>query len=351
MYKKFHVRNYKCLYDLELRDLERFNLIVGKNNVGKTNLLEALFIHSSQRNVTNLLSPFSIRPLSNPISGFFWQYLFSSADTSKPIVLSGETENQVWNIEITEEEAILSKDFRWVMDQFKVPDAISRVLKIRLRFQDIKTKKVVEDEYLMTVEPTIHNPLLNKPPVPSNFNSVFIPHYPVNEWRQWFWSNLSNVFKSKKEAKLAEALRVVEPELTDILLAGNELYVGLEGMPVRIPINQVGNGLIVVLMRVLAVLENQKGVVLIDEFENGLHYSILGQVWKTLKDLARNFDVQILATTHSFECVRAAYDVFSNDEVFDFSLYRLELVEKKNQVIRYDKESFQISVEQNIEVR
>ena len=45
MYKSFMVKNFRCLADIEIEPLERINLIAGKNNVGKTALLEALWLH------------------------------------------------------------------------------------------------------------------------------------------------------------------------------------------------------------------------------------------------------------------------------------------------------------------
>lgn len=44
MYKYFKINNFRCFEKLELPELERVNLIVGKNNVGKTALLEAIFV-------------------------------------------------------------------------------------------------------------------------------------------------------------------------------------------------------------------------------------------------------------------------------------------------------------------
>ena len=47
MYKSFHVKNFRCFKDLQINDLGRVNLIAGKNNTGKTALMEAMYFHSS----------------------------------------------------------------------------------------------------------------------------------------------------------------------------------------------------------------------------------------------------------------------------------------------------------------
>ena len=46
MYKSFRVKNFRCFKDLQINDLGRVNLIAGKNNTGKTALLEAMYICS-----------------------------------------------------------------------------------------------------------------------------------------------------------------------------------------------------------------------------------------------------------------------------------------------------------------
>ena len=52
MYKSFRVKNFRCFKDLQINDLGRVNLIAGKNNTGKTALLEAMYLH------TRPLTPF-----------------------------------------------------------------------------------------------------------------------------------------------------------------------------------------------------------------------------------------------------------------------------------------------------
>ena len=46
MYKSFRVKNFRCFKDLQINDLGRVNLIAGKNNTGKTALMEAMYLHT-----------------------------------------------------------------------------------------------------------------------------------------------------------------------------------------------------------------------------------------------------------------------------------------------------------------
>lgn len=47
----FTVENFRCFKKLTIEPLERINLIGGTNNVGKTTLLEAIYLHFGINNV------------------------------------------------------------------------------------------------------------------------------------------------------------------------------------------------------------------------------------------------------------------------------------------------------------
>jgi AAA15 family ATPase/GTPase len=102
---------------------------------------------------------------------------------------------------------------------------------------------------------------------------------------------------------------------------------------------------------VLYIANSSDGIILIDEIENGLHYSVMEGVWRAIGKAARDFDVQIFATTHSLECIRAAHRAFSEGDQYDFRLHRLERVGGKIEAVTYDQKALDISLEQGWEVR
>jgi len=87
---------------------------------------------------------------------------------------------------------------------------------------------------------------------------------------------------------------------------------------------------------------------MVDELENGLHHSVLPRVWLVLNEAAKQFNTQIFATTHSFECVRAAHNSLAGE---DFRLHRLEESDDGNRCITYDPETIAAALEFNLEVR
>ena len=93
------------------------------------------------------------------------------------------------------------------------------------------------------------------------------------------------------------------------------------------------------------------GYSLIDEIENGLHHSVLVDVWKAIANAARRFDTQVFATTHSRECIIAAHEAFSGDEPYDFRLHRLDRIDGDIRATSYDNETLEAAIEAGLEMR
>ncbi len=96
---------------------------------------------------------------------------------------------------------------------------------------------------------------------------------------------------------------------------------------------------------------------LVDEIENGFHYSVLEDVWQAMAIGAEKNDTQIFATTHSFECIQAAHEAFTTRSAeqgnyYDLGVHRLERdVSGGIRAISYAEESLDTSLELDWEVR
>ena len=102
MYKSFTARNFRCFDDFTIRSLERVNLIAGKNNIGKTALLEALWLHHGYHNPELGLRLRVLRGLGSfKRDEFLWD-LFAGFDPEKTIELSGrDQDNRICSLQIT----------------------------------------------------------------------------------------------------------------------------------------------------------------------------------------------------------------------------------------------------------
>jgi hypothetical protein len=93
-----------------------------------------------------------------------------------------------------------------------------------------------------------------------------------------------------------------------------------------------------------------KGVILLDEMENGIYYKTYPDVWKSILHFCRRFKVQIFASTHSMECLRATLPALRGNES-DFRLLRVERKNGKRIVRKFQGEEFEAAMEYKTEVR
>ena len=79
------------------------------------------------------------------------------------------------------------------------------------------------------------------------------------------------------------------------------------GLRELVPLAVMGDGMSRLARLVLAIADAPGGLVLVDEIETGLHHTVLSDVWRVVDEAARQFETQVVATTHSYECIRAAH--------------------------------------------
>ena len=69
----------------------------------------------------------------------------------------------------------------------------------------------------------------------------------------------------------------------------------------------MGDGINRILTIILAMVNCENGYLLIDEFENGLHYSVQEKLWEIIFYLAKRLNIQVFATTHSNDTIEVIY--------------------------------------------
>ncbi len=79
----------------------------------------------------------------------------------------------------------------------------------------------------------------------------------------------------------------------------------------------MGDGMLRILSIALSLSQSQNGIVLIDEVENGLHFSVQEDVWRLIFRTARRLNVQVFVTTHSDECLAAATRAAYAEDAFE----------------------------------
>ena len=164
----------------------------------------------------------------------------------------------------------------------------------------------------------------------------------------------SELRHSQQHVPVEDILRRLDPRLRKLEIrveARRPQLAADVGLSQLVPLRMMGEGVTRVVEILLAVFSTPGGIVLVDEIENGLHYSVLEEVWKAIAEGARTSDVQLIATTHSWECIRAAHHFFSNDTQYDFRLHRLDRRNGDITATTLDRSALEASLKMGLEVR
>jgi hypothetical protein len=164
----------------------------------------------------------------------------------------------------------------------------------------------------------------------------------------------SNLERIGRQDQVLSILQLLEPRLRRLAVlvtGGVPMINGDIGIGQLVPLAFMGEGIGRLLSIVLAIASAPDGIVLIDEIENGLHHSVMEEVWKAVGLAASQSETQIFATTHSWECIRAAHLALKTSQTHVFRLFRLERGKEEIQSVGYDQEALMAAMEFGLETR
>lgn len=353
MFTSFTIKNFRGFENLTVKPLARVNLFTGKNNVGKTALLEALLLQTGPTNIEIPLRLDRTRGISYASTNAddVWGWLFFGRQTDRMIEMTSVDDAGASRLLQIRLEEVKEEDVRpWEPDLPSPPDTLTTAGRPR----ELTMTVVESPNYTGSVRARlVGDKIALGRPLHSNLPLCFFltaGRRPTKEDVE----RLSLLEAAGRQAEVLEPLRVIEPRLQRLavlVIGGAPLIHADVGVGRLIPLPVMGEGLGSLVSVLLAIVHAPNGTVLIDEIENGLHHSVLEHVWIAIADAARRANVQVVATTHSYECVRAAYAAFGQGKASDFRLHRLERVDGNIRDIAYDDEAFDAAMKFEFEVR
>jgi hypothetical protein len=363
MYTSFKISNFRGFKKLAIDEMTRINLITGFNNVGKTALLEAFFIHSGLYNPQLVLAIDVFRGFENrkiELGGRWfeppWNYIYNEFDTSKTIELEGTYED------LKKRRLCL----RTIHDSIELTNIYRRFLRAPAERTDSgENAGLSTDAHVLEFESTYDSMVEKYYFMYDRKGSRVFPIPPALPYQVVFVQShtrisdvdverFGKIQKYKKERLLLDALKAVEPRLKNLtsLVENNmNLIEGDIGKSRLVPLALMGEGMNRLVSLTLAIAEAENGVALIDEIENGFHYTVLPKVWQVVNRASAIFKTQVIATTHSFECISAARKTFSKEKQYDFSVHRLERSGDIINSVNFNQKSLSVALDSNFEVR
>lgn len=284
MLQNISIQNFRCFHDAHFTDFNQINLLGGQNNAGKTALLEAIYLFVGDANHSLSIKNIHLNNLVYDIFNYrkidlgnLYDYLgdktfdnlFNSQDNTKVIKL------------IQIEKKIMKGDITF-LDYYEREIKYDKVLK----------KLVINGKTNSFCKVTF---------IPTDYKLATID----------LVKSYDELEMQGKEDILLKALQTIDPNLEKIRsFASNplSLYIKRKGEN-YLPISFFGDAMNKMAHYILHIIQAKKGILLIDEIENGIHYTHQKEFWQSLLALAKAFEVQIFATSHSLEMIKAFNEV------------------------------------------
>lgn len=372
MIRDMTISNYRLFHHFQLDSIAGVNLIVGANNAGKSSLLEAIHLLTSDDVRSSLIYILSER--GEFVSG-----------TIDPRLDRGRTGgyqvSQIFHNRVLKPGQVAS-----------IHSALDKELTLRMFLQEAKslynqeadqlpmfhvdeTDEIIGDgrvEFLVferngngsetppeRMRITEDGLLLGRQYLrriahPKGRSRFLTTNYIGYEELAVLWDKIT---LTPKEDKVVEALQILEPKVDRISFTSSQtsnsgILLKLKGEIEPVPLGSMGDGMRRILAIIASLVSVDEGTLLVDEIDTGLYHETITDMWRLVLETSIKQDAQVFATTHSWDCVKAFQQALENFNKPNIGrLIRLERFDDQVRAVLYSADELDIAVEQAIEVR
>lgn len=345
-FKTIRVERLRGIKYADVQDLSHVNVFFGKNNCGKSTLLEAIFLLTGQSNPTLPVKINNARGYSDLDNYNDVQVEFYNLETDVPIIIESKGEESR-HLEISAIQSI-SHGVDFTTEGSTHSEMTDSYFGLKLKYADDKSSEIIfKDSYEQGKARTR---------IDNRYHEIWTARL-INSRSPYAISDvtekLATIIANKQKEPIISVLRVLEPKLNDVLVVGTKIMVDI-GQTQYLPIQVMGDGIWRILSVIVHIYENKNGIVLVDEVDNGLHYSVMPQLWEAIFKASLSSNVQLFATTHNLDSIKGLNKVIEEKPEYSTLMSSYKLVktkEDKIEAIRYDAEHLDFMVEQEIEMR
>lgn len=366
MIEELQIQNFRCFEDITISSIGQVNLIVGKNNIGKTSLLEAIHLYANNGNV------WSIHQILNQRQDSFYP---TSTHVNQQVNLTEvksifESISNIFNkdIKVNEFTCLLSSETTEI--KIEKTDSIYNLVKDRKLFWDLSDfyrgegfliTKSIKSEKKSLHSITIPNTLVDD--INKINNGVKSPTIPLTHCKSSNYDapSLSDIWSELNDSNgvdlINDVMKIIDSRISQVYYTPKkEAKVRLNNYKEAQKLSSLGEGATRIFQLFILAYSAEGGILTIDEFENGLHYSVQEDIFRELFRVTKELGVQVFITTHSAETIEAFSKVANEDDGICARLIGLERSEKKSTKgkifsITYEAHEMQSFIELGMEVR
>jgi energy-coupling factor transporter ATP-binding protein EcfA2 len=374
MISSLKMTGYRAFSKFEMADLGRVNLLVGRNNSGKTSILEGLYLLASGANAMGLLQVLARRG----------EQVMSEPASARGAEAEADVSHLFYGHEIgdgTEFTLSTKNDNPGTSVTYKISEFVAE-------------------------DPELFGDTLGGPPLALHITGmpdVGMPLLPLTERgalnpdRVRHSMRLSGITSRQQKGGMGRAQYITTDSLTTqqvlrlwnaIVLTPDEdlviqslqildrrieriapvqagtmqylefdlrlptrggFYLKLSGDERRVPIGSFGDGMWRLFSIAVALVQAKNGLLLIDEIDTGLHYTVMADMWKLVNQASKLFNVQVFATTHSYDCVHSLAAICRPNHGRGVTIQRVE--SDKTKSVAFSEAEIRMAADREIEIR
>ncbi|MCL1873559.1 MAG: AAA family ATPase [Clostridiales bacterium] len=317
MYDVLKISNFRGFREFSM-DLKPITLIAGENNTGKTSILESVFLLHNYKNPDVFLKLLGFRGviMRDMSPQKIWEPLFYGMDTKK--ILKITMGNRFSLCIKRNNNYTLPNDIPNGLSTILGNNLVNYTLSCMVK-QDDSTYKgdyVLGDNVILFGDKKVNQQLIT--PFIQYMGSN-LPLDAVNSVELFGKIELMG-----KKQKIIESLKILDESITDITTIMIDKFAQLyitNTQNIKMPLYVMGDGIRKIMNVALTMLANPSSILLLDEIENGLHYSLHAKFWALITSLAVQEKCQIIATTHSYECINGALEGIKKEGLNEIFAY------------------------------
>jgi AAA15 family ATPase/GTPase len=342
MLNSIEIENYRSIKSLSIEGFGNVNIFIGENDIGKTTVLEGIFLVHCQNIMQNIIPVSNLREYkidSIESLNIFWnnrnekrnisfKYKFDDREFVKSLEFSSKSSSNAAPFveeHFTHTKKILKSD--WNIN-FSADNEISYFEKIIS--SDPKTK------------------------VPNLHVRLFSPKI-THVTKELLTTASETLTFFERGNDLINNLKIFNPNIISLHVHKNEMLVNIEneGKPIRLPIQSLGSGFVFIVSLLVNISNGNYKALIIDEIENGQHVNNIRKIFAFLLKYCHENKIQLFLGTHSYDVIRIALESQGDlDDEIDINCFKLmKDLDDSHRCIQFTEEELKFVTSESIEIR
>ena len=352
-FKNLEINNFRGIKHLKIDDLSRVNVFLGQNSSGKSSVLESLLFLMGMSNpdLPQNINSIRARVFSSfmDLGYMFYNYNLKVSPEFSSEMFDGSKRHLALEMTYTFDEKAQVD-----LPQGQIPTSETKTFLNTLKMMfdvEVDQKKSSYESSIIVNQAGI---VTNKKPAEGYLEKNSMAFFPADLSLSNPVNDLVEMAKRMKKDVVIARLKNFDNRITTLEILNNVAYVGLEGINQLLPVNMLGDGMRRYLNLVAASANPMNNIFLIDEIDNGLHYSAYKKLWEAIFALATDTNKQVFVTTHSKETLYQLNEMLEEHSEYRDAL-RLYTIEKTklegHQAYKYTHEGLAEACQNNVELR